>query len=88
MDFDHNLHQKVTYFGTNKDLRKSQLYVVIKEEFPSFHAMKPHEKLVIHIVNRFNQIVYNSDLPIRELYTVRRDQLKPEGELYEPESWS
>lgn len=87
MDFDHKLHQKVTYFGQDKDLRKIELFVVVKIEFPNVYSMRDDEEIVIHIMNRFNQIIFNSEPQIREHYKVKRSEINFEGELYQPNAW-
>lgn len=87
MDFDPKLHQKVTYFGQDKDLRKLELFVVVKAEFPNIYSMSDDEEIVIHQINRFNQIIFNSEPKIREHYKVKRSEINFEGDLYRPNAW-
>lgn len=82
MDFDHRLHQKVTYLGQDQFLKTIHLFVVIKEEFPNFYSMKTDEEVVIHQLNKFNQVIRNLDLQIRNSFKAKKGELNLEGELY------
>jgi hypothetical protein len=82
MDFNAQLHQKVTYRGTDQQLKRSPLYVVVKSEFPNLYLMKPDEEVVIHIINKFDQVIHNSDSAVRNHYTVKKSHISFEGDLY------
>lgn len=83
IDFDPELHQKVTYCGTDQQLKRYPLYAVVKSEFPNLYLMMmPDEEVVIHIANKFDQVIYNSDPAIRNLYTVKKSDISFQGELY------
>ena len=84
MDFDYRLHQKATYLGQNEFLRRIPIFVIIKAEFPDMYLMKPDEELIIHQLNKFGQVIHNSDLKIRDSFKAKKEDLKFEGELYTP----
>jgi hypothetical protein len=87
IDFNHKLHQKVTYLGDDQSLRKSSLYVVIKDEFPNMYVMNPDDELVIHIINKHGEVIHNENADMRELYKVTKSELSFQGELYRPKDW-
>ena len=89
MDFDSKLHQKVTYGGQDEGMKKSKLYVVVKSEYPDLYTMKSSDRVVVHILNKFNQVIHNSDHEMRELFTVTKGDLQFEGDLFLPNNkWS
>lgn len=87
LDFNHNLHQKVTYLGKDPTLTRNPLYVVIKSEYPNMYVMKPDEELVIHITNKFGQVIHNEHPHIRDLYKVKKSEISFEGDLFRPNDW-
>jgi hypothetical protein len=85
MEFNSDLHQKVSYQGHDDKMKKSKLYIVVKSEYPNLYTtMKSSDRIVIHIINKFNQIIHNSDQEIRDLFTVTKEDIKFEGNLVQP----
>ncbi len=80
IEFDHELHQKVTYFGNSiHPLSKAKLFAIIKKDYPNFYLLTDDENVIIHMIDAFDDIYYHTD-PLLT-FTVKKSELKPEGEL-------
>jgi hypothetical protein len=81
--FNPALHQKVRYTGSNEDLRRANLYVVVKADFKNFYLMEPDDEVVIHLYSKkFDELLYQSDPTTKKLYTVKMSDLQKEGDLW------
>lgn len=66
VDFDPLIHQKVRH--------RDQLYVVFLKDY-DFFRLPPNAEVVIHFISR-DKIFVRDDESIRQLYTVRKRDLK------------
>lgn len=83
MNFDHKLHQKVTYIGSD-DKFSSPIYAIVKDAYQNLYTMTDEETIVIHVVNKYNQLIYNSHEHMQNMFKVKRKDVKFEGDLFMP----
>ncbi len=63
MEFNPELHQKVRYMG--------QLYVVMLDEFPTFHSAPVNDEFVLHPISN-DWIVHIISPTVRNLLKVKK----------------
>ena len=68
MYFNPDKHQKVRYNG--------DLYVVILEEFPQYHALNNESLVVVHPLTPDGYIIPNIDRQLRRVFTVTKSELE------------
>ena len=75
MKFDHNEHQKVR-LETN-----GILYVVSLKDTPNFYQLGDDDDVVIHIVNKWDDITYNEHPNMQKQFTRKKKDLYIQGGL-------
>ncbi|MBI1768133.1 MAG: hypothetical protein HY015_10475 [Bacteroidetes bacterium] len=88
LNFNYKLHQKVTYHGNSKDLKKSKLYAIVRAEYPNLYSMKPDEEIVLHIVDKFDDVIHWSNHEMREHFKARISEIEFQGDKCKPEDFS